>query len=81
MRIQHVENAVKGLLQARNFSGVLVLFKRPAETLRWYLWHEQIRTATTSLQWLIIDCARLTADDRVVAEAAGRVQARCWDLY
>ncbi|WP_104017563.1 ISKra4 family transposase [Roseovarius nitratireducens] len=81
MRIQHVENAVKGLLQARNFSGVSVLFKRPAETLRWYLWHEQIRTATTGLQWLMIDCARLPADDRVVAEAAGRVQARCRDLY
>jgi len=29
----------------------------------------------------MIDCARLTADDRMVAEAAGRVQARCRDLY
>jgi hypothetical protein len=29
----------------------------------------------------MVDCARLTADDRMLAEAAGRVQARCRDLY
>ena len=81
MRIQHVENAVKGLLQIRGFSGIPVLFKRPAETLRWYLWHGKVLTATTSLQWLMVDCARLTANDRMLAEAAGRVQARCRDLY
>lgn len=81
MRIQHVENAVKGLLQIRAFSGIPVLFKRPAETLRWYLWHGKVLTATTSLQWLMVDCARLTANDRMLAEAAGRVQARCRDLY
>ena len=81
MRIQHVENAVKGLLQIRGFSGTPVLFKRPAETLRWYLWHGKVLTATTSLQWLIVDCARLAKDDRVAAEAARRVQARCRDLY
>ncbi len=81
MRIQHVENAVKGLLQIRGFSGIPVLFKRPAETLRWYLWHGKIMTATTSLQWLMVDCARLATDDRMATEAAGRVQARCRDLY
>ena len=81
MRIQHVENAVKGLLQTEGFSDIRVLFKRPAETLRWDLWHGKVMTATTSLQWLIVDCARLTADDRRVAEAAGRVQTRCRDLY
>ena len=81
MRIQHVENAVKGLLQIRGFPGIPVLFKRPAETLRWYLWHGKVMTATTSLQWLIVDCARLNTDDRMVAEAARRVQARCRDLY
>ncbi|GAW35442.1 hypothetical protein RA2_02505 [Roseovarius sp. A-2] len=81
MRIQHVENAVKGLLQSRGFSGIPVLFKRPAETLRWYLWHGKVLTATTSLQWLMVDCARLVTDDRVVTEAARRVQARCRDLY
>ena len=81
MRIQHVENAVKGLLQSRGFSGIPVLFKRPAETLRWYLWHGKVLTATTSLQWLIVDCARLVTDDRVATEATRRVQARCRDLY
>jgi hypothetical protein len=81
MRIQHVENAVKGLLQSRGFSGIPVLFKRPAETLRWYLWHGKVLTATTSLQWLIVDCTRLNTDDRMAAEAARRVQARCRDLY
>ncbi len=64
MRIQHVENAVKGLLQTEGFSDIPVLFKRPAETLRWYLWHGKVMKATTSLQWLMVDCARLTADDR-----------------
>lgn len=81
MRILHVENAVKGLLQIRRFSGIPVLFKRPAKTLRWYLWHGKVLTPTTSLQWLMVECARLTADDRILAEAAGRVQARCRDLY
>lgn len=81
MRIQHIENAVKGLLQARGFSGIPVLFKRPAEALRWYLWHGKVLTATTSLQWLMVDCARLGTDDRVAIEAVRRVQARCRDLY
>lgn len=81
MRIQHVENAVKGLLGSTGFSGIPVLFKRPAETLRWYLWHGKVLSATTSLQWLMVDCARLVTDDRVETEAARRVQARCRDLY
>lgn len=81
MRIQHVENAVKGLLQSRSLSGIPVLFKRPAKTLRWYLWHGIVLTATTSLQWLMVDCARLVTDDPVETEAARRVQARCRDLY
>lgn len=37
MRVQHVENAIKGLVQAEDFPGVAVIFKKPAETLRWYL--------------------------------------------
>ena len=81
MRIQHVENGVKGLLQIGGFSGIPMLLKRPAEMLRWYLWHGKVMTATTSLQWLIVDCARLNTDDRMAAEAARRVQARCRDLY
>ncbi|MBO9457299.1 ISKra4 family transposase [Paracoccus sp. R12_1] len=81
MRIQHVENAVKGLLQIGGFSGIPVLFTRPAETLRWYLWHGKVMTAATRLQWLMVDCARLNTGDRMAAEATGRVQARCRDLY
>ena len=81
MRVQHVENAVKGLLQTRTFSGIPVLFKRPAETLRWYLWHGKIQTAGTTLQWLIADCTRLCRDDPAVREAAARVLAQCRDLY
>ena len=37
--------------------------------------------ARTSPQWLMVDCERLVTDDRVVTEAAQRVQARCRDLY
>jgi len=61
MRVQHVENAVKGLLQAENFSGMPELFKQPSESLRWHLWHGKVMTAGTSLQWLVTDCARLPA--------------------
>ncbi len=81
MRIQHVENAVKGLLQAKNFSGMPELFKRPSESLRWNLWHGKIMTAGTSLQLLMIDCARLPKDNSPVREAAKRAQARCKELY
>lgn len=35
VRVKHVENAVKGLVQAKNFPGIPVLFERPAERLRW----------------------------------------------
>jgi hypothetical protein len=31
MRVQHIENAVRGLLQAKEFSGLPQLFERPAE--------------------------------------------------
>ncbi|SDE74216.1 hypothetical protein SAMN04488105_10715 [Salipiger thiooxidans] len=81
MHIQPVENAVKGPLQSRSLSGIPVPFKRPAKTLRWYLWHGIVLTATTSLQWMRVDCARLVTDDRVETEAARRVQVRCRDLY
>lgn len=81
MRIKHVENAVKGLVQDKNFPGIQVLFERPAERLRWYLWHGKVRAATTDLQWLLTDCERLCTDDRGVRDAANRVQARCRELY
>lgn len=81
MRVKHVENAVSGLLHAKNFPGIPVLFERPADRLRWYLWHGKVRAATTDLQWLMTDCERLCKDDPEVRDAANRVQARCRELY
>ena len=81
MRVKHVENAVKGLLQAKNFPGIPVLFGWPAERLRWYLWHGKVRAATTDLRWLLTDCTRLCKVDPEVRDAATRVQARCRELY
>lgn len=81
MRVQHVENAIKGLVQADNFSGMPELFKHRSESLRWYLWHGKVMTAGTLLQWLMTDCARLPKDDRAVRETVARVQARCRELY
>lgn len=81
MRVKHVENAVCGLLQAKNFPGIPVLFGRPAERLRWCLWHGKVRGATTDLRWLMTDCERLCADDHKVRDAAIRVQARCREFY
>ncbi|MEO0963260.1 MAG: ISKra4 family transposase [Pseudomonadota bacterium] len=81
MRVKHVENAVKGLLQAKTFPGIPVLFERPANRMRWYLWHGKVRAATTDLQWLLTDCERLCKDDPEVRDAATRVQARCRELY
>ncbi|MFQ6550538.1 ISKra4 family transposase [Aestuariibius sp. 2305UL40-4] len=81
MRVQHVENAIKGLLQTEDFPGVPVIFRKPAETLRWYLWHGKVQTAGTDLQWLIADCASLSKQDHAVRDAASRAIARCNDLY
>ena len=58
-----------------------MLFERPAERLRWYLWHGKVRAATTDLRWLLTDCQRLSKDDPEVRDAAARVQARCRELY
>ncbi|MGX0978548.1 hypothetical protein ACSSVY_004288 [Roseovarius sp. MBR-51] len=81
MRLQHIKNAVKGLLQTENFPGFPELFKRPAETLRWCLWHGKIMTAGTRLKLLIIDSGRATTEDATVRVAAARVKARCQELY
>lgn len=81
MRVKHVENAVRGLLQAKNFAGIPVLFCRPAERLRWYLWHGKVRVATTVLRWLKTDCERFCKDDPEVRDATARVRARCRELY
>ncbi len=81
MRVQHIENAVRGLLQTKGFSGLPQLFERPAETLRWYLWHGKVMTAATILKVLAIDCNRLCAETKDLREAARRVKARCQELY
>jgi hypothetical protein len=64
MRVKHIENAVRGLLQAKGFSGLPQLFERPTETLRWNLWHGKVMTAATSLKILEIDCSRLSAETK-----------------
>ncbi len=81
MRVQHVENAIKGLVQKEGFPGIAVIFTRPAETLRWNLWHGKVQTAGTNLQWLMADCARLSKHEPVVRDKAQRALARCRDLY
>jgi hypothetical protein len=81
MRVQHIENAVKGLLQTRDFPGLTQLFERPAKTLRWNLWHGKVMTAATNLRVLIIDCDRLRAASKEQRAAADRVVARCKELY
>jgi hypothetical protein len=81
MRVKHIENAVRGLLQLKGFSGLPLLFERPADTLRWYLWHGKVMTAATILDILQIDCDRLHAETRELREVAKRVKARCQDLY
>ena len=81
MRIKHIENAVQGLLQSKGFSGLPLLFERPAETMRWYLWHGKVMTAATILKVLQIDCDQLRAETRELREVVRRVKARCQDLY
>ena len=81
MRVQHIENAVRGLLQTKGFSGLPQLFERPSETLRWYLWHGKVMTAATILKVLEIDCDRLHTETKGQREAGRRVKARCQALY
>jgi hypothetical protein len=51
-------------LQSKDFSGLPLLFERPAEILRWYLWHGKVMTAAITLKILEIDCDRLRAETR-----------------
>ncbi len=81
MRVQHIENATKGLLQTQDFPGLPQLFQRPAETLRWNLWHGKVMTAATHLKVLIIDCHRLRTETIEIRAAAKRVKARSQELY
>jgi FtsZ-binding cell division protein ZapB len=81
MRVKHIETAVQVLLQSKGFSGLLLLFERPAGTIRWYLWHRKVMTAATTLQVLQIDCDRLRAETQELREAVRRAKARCQELY
>ena len=76
MRVRHVENAVKGLLRCQGLTDPLVLFQRPTERLRWWIWHGRSRLAVTQLQWLVVDCSRVQTDDPELCAAADRVQSR-----
>lgn len=81
MRVQHVENAIKGLVQRKDFPGTTALLITPVETLRWNLWHGRIQVAGTHLQWLIVDCARLAKFGTALRDQAQRALARCHDLH
>ena len=81
MRVHHIENAAKGLLQTQDFTGLPQLFERPAKSLRWNQWHGKVMTAATHLKVLIIDCDRLRTASKEQSAAAARVIARCQELY
>jgi len=81
MRVRHVETAVQGLVQTQGVTGSPVLFQRPANSLRWWLWHGRARVAETYLKELMHDCARIAGESLAVQAAAARVQARCETLY
>ncbi len=81
MRVQHVEAAVQGLVQAPGFVGKPVLLQHPAKSLRWWLCHGRPRVAETFLKGLMHDCTRLAEEPSAVRTAAARVRARCETLY
>lgn len=73
MRVKHIENAVKGLLQTQDFAGFPQLFDHPVKTLRWNLWHGKLMTAATCLRVLMVDCDRLRTETGELGAAAARV--------
>ncbi len=74
MRVQHVETAVKGLVETPGFADLPSLFMKPSQRLRWSLWRGRIQLAGAFLRWLIADCRRLRGDATVTA-AAQRAKA------
>lgn len=60
MRIRHVELAMKGLVQTKGFCGISGLCQRPAERLRWWVWHGRTRIAAPDLHWLIAQACAVT---------------------
>lgn len=81
MRVKHVENAISGLVQRKDFPGTTAILMTPVETLRWNLWHGKAQTAGTHLQWLMDDCARLAKYDLAVRDQAQRALSRCQYLH
>ena len=81
MRVKHVENAISGLVQSKDFPGTTAIFMTPVETLRRNLWHGKVQTAGTHLQWLMDDCARLAKYDLAVRNQAQRALSRCHYLH
>ena len=81
MCIRHVEAAVQRLVQTPGFTGNPVLFQRPANSLRWWLWHGRARVAETYLKGLMHDCASFAEEPLAARAAAARVQARFETLY
>ncbi|WP_419906533.1 ISKra4 family transposase [Hoeflea sp.] len=81
MRVQHVETAIKGLVQRKDFPATTAILMTPVETLRWNLWHGKIQVAGTHLQWMMFDCARLAKYRLAVRDQAQRALARCHDLH
>jgi hypothetical protein len=80
MRVRHVETAIKGLLQCEGFPRHAMLFQRPVERLRWWIWQGRPRLAVTMLQWLVLDCTHIRTDDPELRSAANRAQSRCQAL-
>jgi hypothetical protein len=68
------------LPHAQGFFGNPVLFQRPAQSLRWWLWHGRARVAETCLRGLMHDCASFAEEPPTVRAAAARMQARCETL-
>lgn len=81
MRIYHVEGPVQRFVQTPGSTGNLELFQRPAESLRWRLWHGRARVAETCLKGPMVDCAQFAIELLAVRAAAARLRARCATLY
>jgi len=81
MRVKHVENAISGLVQRKDFPGTTAIFMTPVETSRWNLWHGEVQTAGTHLQWLMDDCVRLAKYDLAVRDQAQRALSCCQYLH
>ena len=58
MRVQHVQNAIKGLVQRKDFLGTTAIFMTPDRDTKMESLARQTEVAGTHLQWLIVDCVK-----------------------